>query len=249
MTELAEDGRWHMSLTGLARGFHLRYVKVENFDVLPRRVAVIVAPSRRPDVVFDVVPSDPIAVIVAPSLRPAASGGRSSKTTSKPRPRAVDEALLANAADEIPMLHMINLPKRGHGGLPAIEHPGLFSTRFFRNAHHMLCEFDETKDFETAVDLEDDPTGTLFEEIYTAWKAVGGSAAPCCVATCEEAGLLGVGFGWSKAYRVKAAKLSLAVAVGIQNNKLQTIAANGNYLDIRNMLIAAGLYRRIEQSV
>ena len=246
MTELAEDGRWHMSLTGLARGFHLRYVKVENFDVLPRRVAVIVAPSRRPDVVFDVVP---IAVIVAPSLRPAASGGRSSKTTSKPRPRAVDEALLANAADEIPMLHMINLPKRGHGGLPAIEHPGLFSTRFFRNAHHMLCEFDETKGFATAVVLEDDPTGTLFEEIYTAWKAVGGSAAPCCVATCEEAGLLGVGFGWSKAYRVKAAKLSLAVAVGIQHNKLQTIAANGYYLDIRNMLIAAGLYRRIEQSV
>ena len=165
MTELAEDGRWHMSLTGLARGFHLRYVKVENFDVLPRRVAVIVAPSRRPDVVFDVVPSDPIAVIVAPSLRPAASGGRSSKTTSKPRPRAVDEALLANAADEIPMLHMINLPKRGHGGLPAIEHPGLFSTRFFRNAHHMLCEFDETKDFATAVVLEDDQTGTLFEAV------------------------------------------------------------------------------------
>ena len=114
MTELAEDGRWHMSLTGLARGFHLRYVKVENFDVLPRRVAVIVAPSRRPDVVFDVVPSDPIAVIVAPSLRPAASGGRSSKTTSKPRPRAVDEALLANAADEIPMLHMIK-PWRAAG--------------------------------------------------------------------------------------------------------------------------------------
>ena len=172
-----------------------------------------------------------------------------SKTTSKPRPRAVDEALLANAADEIPMLHMINLPKRGHGGLPAIEHPEFFSTRFFRNAHHMLCEFDETKGFATAVVLEDDPTGTLFEEIYTAWKAVGGSAAPCCVATCEEAGLLGVGFGWSKAYRVKAAKLSLAVAVGIQHNKLQTIAANGYYLDIRKMMIAAGLYPRVEQSV
>ena len=38
LTELADDGRWHMSLIGLAFGYHLRYVKVKNFDVLPRPV-------------------------------------------------------------------------------------------------------------------------------------------------------------------------------------------------------------------
>jgi len=34
LTGSAADGRWHMSLNGRARGFHLRYVKVEHFVVL-----------------------------------------------------------------------------------------------------------------------------------------------------------------------------------------------------------------------
>jgi hypothetical protein len=34
LTGQAEDGRWHMSLFGKARGFHLRYVKEINYEVL-----------------------------------------------------------------------------------------------------------------------------------------------------------------------------------------------------------------------
>jgi hypothetical protein len=35
VTEQSEDGRWHIRLGGKARGFHLRYVKESNLDLMP----------------------------------------------------------------------------------------------------------------------------------------------------------------------------------------------------------------------
>jgi len=34
VTGRGEDGRWHMSLTGKANGFHLRYLKEQNIEVV-----------------------------------------------------------------------------------------------------------------------------------------------------------------------------------------------------------------------
>jgi hypothetical protein len=34
ITEQADDGRWHMSMVGKALGFHLRFAKAQNLEVL-----------------------------------------------------------------------------------------------------------------------------------------------------------------------------------------------------------------------
>ena len=230
LTKLAEDGRWHMFLTGQALGFHLRYVKVQNFEVLRPPTAgqqEDVAPSlkgQRETLIRQLA--------ARPNTPTTMAAGRSSSTTLPD---------IGNADHDIPNVLMIYLPDGR--AVPAIEHKGSASTIFFRNAHHMLCEFDEVADPSTDVVFEDDhdeaKDPSTFVDIHTAWKACGGTTAPCSIAKCKQTGAWGIGMSWTKKYRVMAAKLSLAVALGMSHNNLHKIVATQSgqaYPEIRKML-------------
>ena len=261
MTEMAEDGRWHMSLHGQARGFHLRYVKVQNFEVL--RPPEEDAPGRRDGATMAAMGStrgcgDRLgdAERMGPLGAKPPSHQFMGVNLWVPNPDTDDfafafalpgsktPATMSNADEDIPKVFMIYMPDVG--SVPAIEHNGI--ARFFRNAHNMLCEFDEAKDPSTDVVFDDDPDGSLFVEIHTAWKAAGGSAAPCCIAKCKAAGLWGIGMASSQKCRLKAAKLSLAVALGMMNENLHEIAAKQFYPEIREMLAVAGFKKQVETS-
>lgn len=202
MTEMAEDGRWHMYLIGQARGFHLRFVKVQNFDVLqsPGKDCVV---------------------------------NTSTRTTSS-----------FPGAESQPTVHMICVPDVV-GEVPAIMHTDCLSQSIFQNAHHILCEFDETNFPSTDVIFEYDYDGTKFVEIYAAWKAAGGSPdVCCCVAKCKKTpGLVGIGMASVKGNRLKAAKLSLAVTLGLSHKNLEAIAAGECYSEIREWLVSVRLLR------
>ena len=230
LTKLAEDGRWHMFLTGQARGYHLRYVKVQNFEVIRRPMA---GPQE------DVAPSlkgqreTLIRQLAArPNTPTTMAAGRSSSTTLPD---------IGNADHDIPNVLMIYLPDGR--AVPAIEHKGSASTIFFRNAHHMLCEFDEVANPSTDVVFDDDhdeaADPSTFVDIHTAWKACGGTRALCSIAKCKQTSAWGIGMSWTKKYRVMAAKLSLAVALGMSHNNLHKIVAKQSgqaYPEIRRML-------------
>ena len=242
MTEMAEDGRWHMSLHGQALGFHLRYVKVQNFKVL--RPPEEDAPGRR---LGDAERMGPLGAKPPSHQFMGVNLWVPNPDTDDfafafALPGSKTPATMSNADEDIPKVFMIYMPDVS--SVPAIKHNGI--ARFFRNAHHMLCEFDEAKDPSTDVVFDDDPDGSLVVEIHTAWKAVGGMAAPCCIA--KAAGLWVIGLASSQKCRLKAAKLSLAVALGMKNENLHEIAAKRFYPEIREMLAAAGFKKQVGTS-
>jgi hypothetical protein len=222
LTKLAEDGRWHMFLTGEAVGYHLSYVKVQNFEVVRPPTA-----GHQED--------------VAPSLKERETLIRQLAARHNTPTTMAAGGSSINADHDIPNVLMIYL--RDGRAVPAIEHKGSASTIFFRYAHHMLCEFDEVANPSTDVVFEDDhdeaADRSTFDDIHTAWKACGGTKAPCSIAKCKQTGAWGIGMSWTKKYRVKAAKLSLALALGMSHNNLRKIVAKQSgqaYPEIRKML-------------
>jgi hypothetical protein len=91
LTGQAEDGRWHMSLFGKARGFHLRYVKEINYEVLrfPHRKRPL--PHDAPQHELDDGAAGDLSKSSEPSTKPELASTKRPRTipAKSPMPAAV----------------------------------------------------------------------------------------------------------------------------------------------------------------
>merc|ERR1712232_650076 len=118
----------------------------------------------------------------------------------------------------------------------AIEHSKL---DIFSEAHYWCQEFYDDM-LKEAVTMEQDHDGTLYPEIYAAWKTAGGADGLPMVATCPKYGKWAVGFGGKKNAE-RACKLALATAIAKDADPSKTQAVIRNYPGFGKYLQSVGL--------
>merc|ERR1719491_179707 len=107
----------------------------------------------------------------------------------------------------------------------AIEHEKL---DVFSEAHYWAQEyFDDLMRTAGYCDFEQDHDGTLYPEIYAAWKAAGKEDNTPLVVTCKKYGVWAVGFGGKKNAE-RSAKLALATVLA-RTLPAETLGVIANY--------------------
>merc|ERR1712048_579063 len=119
---------------------------------------------------------------------------------------------------------------------PAIEYEKL---DIFSDAHYWCQEFFEDL-LKDNVKMEQDHDGTLYPEVYQAWKANGGDDALPMVITCPAHGKWAVGFGGKKNAE-RACKLALATVLARDVDPSITQKVINNYPDFGKYLQALGI--------